>query len=200
MEILGVDLVNFRGQHALVTVDYYSGFLAYDTLVDETTEAVTAALKNIFRKSGLAEKIISDNEPCFRSDRFWRFCDHLDIGHVTFSPYHHQSNGRAERAIATIEQIVKMSISDFDITKALTTYLDTPVSDNLPSHAELFYSRRISTRLSMAMTPAPLTDQQKSQLSEKRSANLKPMKQDNYIYLPNQPSGSLILMSGNLSI
>ena len=70
MEILGVDLVNFRGQHALVTVDYYSGFLAYDTLVDETTEAVTAALKNIFRKSGLAEKIISDNEPCFRSDHF----------------------------------------------------------------------------------------------------------------------------------
>lgn len=52
----------------------------------------------------------------------------------------------------------------------------------------------------MAMTPAPLTDQQKSQLSEKRSANLKPMKQDNYIYLPNQPSGSLILMSGNLGI
>ena len=159
MEILGMDLVNFRGQHALVTVDYYSGFLTYDTLVDETTEAVTAVLNNTFRKFGLAEKIISDNGPCFRSDDFRRFCDQLDIGHVTSSPYHHQSNGRAERAIATIEQILKKSTTNIDITKALITYLDTPVSDTLPSPAELFYSRRISTRLSMAITPAPLADQ-----------------------------------------
>ena len=32
MEILGMDLVDFRGKHALVTVDYLSGFLTYDTL------------------------------------------------------------------------------------------------------------------------------------------------------------------------
>ena len=47
MEILGMDLVNFRGQHALIKVDYYSGFLTYDTLVDKTIDAVTAALKYI---------------------------------------------------------------------------------------------------------------------------------------------------------
>ncbi len=180
-------LVNFRGQHALATVDYYSGFLTYDTLVDETTEAVTAVLKNVFRKFGLAEKIISDKGPCFKSDDFRRFCHQFEIGHVTSSPYHHQSNGYAERAIATVEQILKKSTSDIDITKALTTYLDTPVSNNLPSPAELFYSRPINTRLSIAMTPALLTDQQKSQLSEKRSAHLEPIKQDNYIYLPGQP-------------
>ena len=42
-----MDLVNFRGQHALIKVDYYSGFLTYDTLVDKTIDAVTAALKYI---------------------------------------------------------------------------------------------------------------------------------------------------------
>lgn len=47
MEILGMDLVNFRGQHALIKVDYYSGCLTYDTLVDKTIDAVTAALKYI---------------------------------------------------------------------------------------------------------------------------------------------------------
>ena len=187
MEILGMDLVQFRRQYALVTVGYYSGFLTYDTLDNETTEAVTAALNNIFRKFGLPEKIISDNGPCFSSNDFRCFCDQLDIGHVTSSPHYHQSNGRAERAVATIEQILKKSASNIDITKALTTYLDTPVSDTLPSPAELFYNRRINTRLSMAMTPAPLTDQQKSNLSDRRSAHLKPVKQDNYIYMPNQP-------------
>ena len=103
MEILGMDLVNFRGQHALIKVDYYSGFLTYDTLVDKTIDAVTAALKYI------------------------------------------------------------------DITKAQTTYLDTSVSNILTSSAELFYSRRTNMRLSMA------------------PAHLKPMKRDNYSYLPNQP-------------
>ena len=187
MEILGMDMVDFRGKHALVTVDYFSGFLTYDALESETTETVTKVLNNIFRKFGLPEKIISDNGPCFRSDNFGRFCDLLDIGHVTSSPYYHQSNGRAERAVATIEQILKKSASDIDITKALTSYLDTSVSDTLPSPAELFHNRRINTRLSMAMTPAPVTDQQKTHLSDKRSAHLKPSKQDNNIYLPSQP-------------
>ena len=70
MEILGMDLVQFRRQYALDTVDYYSGFLTYDTLDNETTKAVTTALKNIFRKFGLPEKIISDNGPCFSSNDF----------------------------------------------------------------------------------------------------------------------------------
>ena len=39
----------------------------------------------------------------------------------------------------------------------------------------------------MAMTPALLTDQQKTHLSDKRSAHLKSSKQDNNIYLPSQP-------------
>ena len=95
MEILGMDLVDFRGQHALVTVDYFSGFLTYDILDGETTDAVTKVLNNIFRKFGLPEKIISDNGPCFKSNSFRCFCEQLDIGHVTSSPHYHQSNGRA---------------------------------------------------------------------------------------------------------
>ena len=37
MKILGVDFIVFRGKHALVTVDYFSGFLTYVTLESETT-------------------------------------------------------------------------------------------------------------------------------------------------------------------
>ena len=40
MEILGMDLVQFQNQIALVTVDYFCGFLTYDTLDGESTEAV----------------------------------------------------------------------------------------------------------------------------------------------------------------
>ena len=135
-----MDLVDFRGQHALVTVHYFSGFFTYDTLESETTEAVIKVLNNIFRKFGLPrpDKMISDYGQCFRSSHFRRFCDQLDIRQITSNPHHHQRNGRAERTVATIEQILKKSAVDVEITKALTTYLGTPVSDSLPSPSELF--------------------------------------------------------------
>ena len=104
-----------------------------------------------------------------------------------YSPYHHQSVSRAERAIATVEQILKKSANDTDITKALITYHDSPISDTLPSPAELVYTRPINARLSMSMKPTPLTDQQKADLNGKRSAHLKPLKHGINVYLPNQP-------------
>ena len=39
----------------------------------------------------------------------------------------------------------------------------------------------------MVMIPAPLTDQLKAHLAHKRSTHLKPSKQDNNVYLQNQP-------------
>ena len=180
-------MVQFQCQRAVVTVDYYSAFQTYDNLFSETTEAVTKALNNIFREFGLPERIISDSGPCFKSEKARRFCDQLDIGHVTSSPYHHQSNGQAERAIATVEQIRKKTANDTDITKALITYLDRPISDAVQSTAALFYTRPINTRLSISMKPTPLTDQQKANLIDKRSLHLKPLKRDKNFYLSNQP-------------
>ena len=186
METTGMDLLDYEGRHALVTVDYFSGFLTYDPLRSETSKAVITALNNIYRKFGLSEKILSDNGPCFKSEEFENFCHQLDIKHVTSSPHYHESNGRAERAIATIKQILKKSKNDLDITKALIAYNDTPVSHNLPSPAELFLGRGINTRLSMSLSPAPLTADEKMILSDRRSAHLKSPKERGS-YATNQP-------------
>ena len=152
-----MDLVEHQGIHELVTVDYFSGFLMFDILNAQTSDAMIKALNNNFGKFGLPEKILMDNGQCFRSNSFRQFCEQLDIGHVTSSPYHHQSNGRVGRAVQTVENILKKRKSNTDITKALTTYLDSPISNTLPSPAELFFNRRINMRLSMNMTPVPLT-------------------------------------------
>lgn len=68
------DLQNVKSrqhfQHALVTVDYFSGFVSYDTLNSETTEAATKVLNENVRKFELPEKIISDNGPCLKSSSF----------------------------------------------------------------------------------------------------------------------------------
>ncbi len=168
-----MDLAEIKGRHALVTVDYFSGLLTYDALNAETSDAVMKVQQQLQnRKFGLPEKILSDNGPCFRfSDSSRRFCEQLDISHVTSSPYHHQSNGRAEIAVETVERILKKYTSEVDITKALTTYFDTPVNGTLSSLAELFLNRRINTQLSMNMTPVPLTDHEKAAVNGKRSAH-----------------------------
>ena len=186
MEIIGMDLLEFKGSHSLVMVDYFSGALFFDSLNRETADAVIRALNVNFRKFGLAETMVSDNGPCFQSEKFQDFCKQLDIRHITSSPHYHESNGRAERAIETIKQILRKSQSEIDITKAITAYLDTPISDSLPSPAELFFNRRITTRLSISMSPGPLSEQQKQQLFDKRSAHLHPPRRRE-VYEANQP-------------
>lgn len=186
MEIIGMDIMQYKGAHSLVTVDYYSGAIFVDQLSSETADAVIKVLNINFRKFGLAETVVSDNGPCFRSERFQGFCQELGIRHVTSSPHYHQSNGRSERAIATVKQMLKKTGSDVEVTKALTAYLDTPVSDSLPSPAELFFNRRINTRLSIAVTPGTLDEEQKQQLSAKRSAHLERPKRE-IVYKTNQP-------------
>lgn len=186
MEVLGMDIMKWKSKPALVTVDYFSGLVTYDPLKDETAEEVINTLNNLFSKIGLAETIISDNGPCFKSDKFQEFCDHLNIDHPTSSPHYHQSNGRAERAIQTIEKILKKAKKPTDITNGIITYMDTPIDDKLPTPGELFFNRRINTRLGNMYHPSSLTDIEKTQLTAKRSQHLKPPSKEQQ-YHPGQP-------------
>jgi transposase InsO family protein len=186
-QILGVDLMELNGQTGLVTVDFYSGYLTYDVLKNESADSVINALNHLFQKFGLVEEIYSDNGPCFKAEKFSRFCQELEIAHQTSSPHYHQSMGRVERAIQTVKQILKKSKSILDITRGLITYHDTPISDVLPAPAELFFGRRINTRLGLMCAPSTMTDEQKQSLSERRSAHLQEPRLQRDEYIPNQP-------------
>ncbi len=186
LDVLGMDLMEFRGVTSLVTVDYFSELITFDPLERQDSDAVIKALNTIFRKIGPPERIISDNGPCFKSEKFNNFCKELEIQHDTSSPHHHQSNGRAERAIQTIKKILKKCKSETEITLALLAYHDTPVSDTLPSPAELFFNRSNSHRIVPPHPPSVMTDLQSAQLSDKRSQHLKPTTTAQQ-FVPNQP-------------
>ena len=165
MEIIGIDLMEFKGKTALVSVDYYSGYLTFNFIQAGTSEEVVKVLDNNFRKLELAERVISDNGPCFKSEKFKTFCTALEIKHTTSSPHYHEGNGRAERSIQTIKQILRKCSNEVEMTMAVLAYLDTPVSSDLPSPAELFFNRRINTRLGLMYQPTVLTDTKKNKLS-----------------------------------
>jgi len=53
----------------------------------------------LFARYGIPEKVITDNGPQFRSQRYEDFAKQWEFDHVTTSPYHSQSNGKAEAAV-----------------------------------------------------------------------------------------------------
>ena len=163
--------MEFRSITSLVTVNYFSGLITFDPLERQDSDVVIKALNANFRKIGPPERIISDNGPCFKSDKFNSFCKDLEIQPDTSSPHYHQSNGRAERAIQTIKKILKKCKNEVEVTLALLAYHDTPVSDNLPSPAELFFNRSNSHRIMPPHPPSIMSDLQ--QLLDKRSQHLK---------------------------
>ena len=130
----------------IVAIDY-SGYILMGNLQAETAESVISSLNRNFRRFGLTESIITDNGPCFRSQQFYNFYQSLEIEHITSSPYYHEGNGRVEKAIQTLKQILWKCSSEVEITTALIAYLDTPISQDLPSLAELFFNRRINSCL-----------------------------------------------------
>ena len=117
MEVIGCDLMDFKGQPILVSIDYFSGYIIIDPLRNSTTNAVTTCINDICRKFGLVERVISDNGPCFKSEKFQSFCTEFEIHHTPSSPHYHQSNGRAERAIQTVRKILKKSKTNTEITQ-----------------------------------------------------------------------------------
>ncbi len=186
MELLGMDLMEMKNKSTLVSIDYHSGYILIDNVQSEATEDIVTATNNNFRKFGLAEKINSDNGPCFKSHKFATFCNKFNIQHSTSSPHYHESNGRVERAIQTIKQIMKKCKDETEVTMALIAYHDTPISSDLPSPAELFFKRRINTRLGIMLNESPLNEEEKRKLFEKRQSHLK-QPREQLEYKPNDP-------------
>ena len=185
LEIVAMDLMEINKSHFLVAVDYYSGYLTMDKVSTLTSDSVIKAITSNCQKFGLCETILTDNGPCFSSEKFATFCHSLDAKHITSSPHYHQSNGRAERAIQTIRQICKKSKSGMEVMLGLIAYHDTPISESLPSPAELFFGRRINSRLGPLHQPSKATDGERCELSRKRAAHLRPAKPTQFTV--NQP-------------
>ena len=71
-----------------------------------------------------------------------------NFNHVTTSPYHHQSNGRAESAVKEAKKILKKTTaSKSDPFLALLVYRNTPQEGFGTSPVQRLFSRRTKTNL-----------------------------------------------------
>jgi len=101
------DLFELDNEHYLIVVDYYSRYFELERIPTTTSSAVINKMKTIFAWHGILEKVVSDNGPQFSTQEFAQFASEWDFSHVTSSPTYPQSNGLAEKAVHTAEQLLK---------------------------------------------------------------------------------------------
>ena len=141
-----------KGRPYLIVVDYFSKYLEVSLLTSLTSSETIRALKAVFARHGIPEKVRSDNGTQYDSAEFAKFAKDWQFKHITSSPHFPQSNGQAERAVQTTKALLKKAE---DPARALLAYRSTPLELG-KSPAELLFGRNIRNHLPCipeALTP-----------------------------------------------
>ena len=138
---IAVDLFGLDKQEYVVIVDYYSKFFKVSHLPNSKSKAVINHIKPEFARYEILEIIVSDNGPEFSSHEFAEFVKQYGFKHATSSPRYPQSNGLAERAFQTAENILKKAkVEGKDFQLGLLAYRNTPIEEIGLSPAQMMDS------------------------------------------------------------
>ena len=126
---LAVDMFTLQKKAYIVVVDYYSDFVEVQELGDTTSPTIIQFLKEQFSRHGIPDVLVSDNGPHLTSHEFRTFAVEWEFKHVTSSPHHHKSNGKAESAVKIAKSLFKKAFRDGkDPWLALLEYTETHLS------------------------------------------------------------------------
>ncbi|KAI3354718.1 hypothetical protein L3Q82_004511 [Scortum barcoo] len=68
---------------------------------------VITHMKSVFARHGIPQIVYSDNGPCYSCREFQSFAEEYDFQLVTSSPLYAQSNGKAEKGVHIVKQLLK---------------------------------------------------------------------------------------------
>jgi len=147
---VAIDLFELGNKDYMLVTDYFSKYPELVSLPSISAESVVSGLKPIFSRHGIPSTVMTDAGTQFTCKYFKDFASLWMFDHVTSSPHYHQSNGMVERAIQTVKYLLKKAHMDKkDIYLALLEYRNTPLDANLPSPAEILFSRKLRGMLPM---------------------------------------------------
>ena len=147
-EKLGTYIFEFNGKKYLMVVDYYSQFPVIRLLNDMTSHTVCNHFTSILAEYGLPSTIIADFGSQYISERFRSKCEQSGITLHCSSPYHHQANSLAERAVGTCKPLLRKALEENKCPyTALWIYRTTPLDDQTPSPHELLFGRKPQTTI-----------------------------------------------------
>ena len=106
LERLHLDFCHVSGPTYLVALDAFSNFVNMKRSHSTSVNDVICSLLNLFKFLGLPTFIVTDSASCFTGDVFREFLERHGIHHILTPPYHSQSNGAAERVIASFKHFI----------------------------------------------------------------------------------------------
>lgn len=144
---VGSDIFQSGNKYFLILVDYFSNYIEVCPLTNIGSKTVIASMKDQFARHGIPEELITDNGPAYASKEFAEFRKEWGFTHNTSSPNYPQSNGRSERSVRTIKNLIaKSKASGTDFYLGLLNYRNTP-RDGIGSPSQLLMGRRLNTKL-----------------------------------------------------
>ena len=147
------DVFTLNSRDNIVLVDSYSDFIEVGELRIRSTNSsdIIRFLKQQFSRHGIPNVLVTDNGPQFSSSEFTTFSSTWEFKHVTSSPTHAKSNGKAESAVKVVKKMFKKAHRDSkDPWLALLDQRNTPTQGVGSSPAQRLMSRRTRTLLPIA--------------------------------------------------
>ena len=164
--LLEMDLFTLDDQTFLLVVDVTSRFPVVRILSSETANSVINALKGIYCDFGLPRRVLTDNGPCFKSQKYIEFHEKLGISVEKSSAYNHQSVGSVERMVKTIKQIMHKNADNAWLAMLIFRATDIPGINKSPS--EILNGRKFRTNLPMIDVHQKSSEAEIESLAEKR--------------------------------
>ena len=115
-------------------------------MTNTTTAKLMSSLKSSVCRTGVPDKVWTDQGPQFTSRAFQEFAKQWGFEHVTSSPWYPQSNGKAE--VESMKKIIRSSwqgrhLDENKLTRALLQYRNTPSHKDGLSPAQKLYGQPI---------------------------------------------------------
>lgn len=101
-------LKNLRkdGVYVIVAIDYFTRFIVAKVKPDKKSVIVERIVRGSCSNGYLSESMITDNDRGFQNDEFKKFIRTLRIEHCLVGVKDHRSNGRVERVVRTIKEVL----------------------------------------------------------------------------------------------
>ena len=104
---VGSNIFERRREHCLVLVDYYSDWIEFDLMRNQTAAEIIQLKQKQFARWGIPEEIVTDSGTNYDSVEFSQFCKRKNIKHTKSPPHYHQSNGKSESAVKIVKTLLR---------------------------------------------------------------------------------------------
>ena len=151
---VGSNIFERRRERYLVLVDYYSDWIEFDLMRNQTAAAIINLKQKQFARWGIPEEIVTDSGTNYDSAEFSQFCKRKNIKHTKSPPHHHHSNGKWESALKIVKTLLswteKTALNPYKalldrhntptirMTNISCTKIPKPPNENINTHQRNF--------------------------------------------------------------